>query len=348
MTHNDNDGFWSSGAFLRLSDGQILVFKGPFQPVPELEADLGRQDYFGEREQWLKASKRELLGGPAFQARLEPELGPRVLGAIDFSAPDAVGFENSFRLIQGKIQRGEIEKAVPIVKTFSAKAPERSDLCHGIFHLLKLPQSLRVFGFWHEGRGVLGATPEVLFELHGSTLQTMALAGSVPRDESSVRIPLLRDPKEMKEHQLVVDDIVQKLKPLGWLRQEPTVEVELPTLRHLLTKIEVSGVVKTPKELIRQMHPTAALGVAPRGYGFQWMKELPDQRERGLFGAPIFFRTEADRSQCLVAIRSLFWDERGSQIFAGCGIVAASQLEREWNEILAKTKSIFSALGLNS
>jgi menaquinone-specific isochorismate synthase len=49
---------------------------------------------------------------------------------------------------------------------------------------------------------------------------------------------------------------------------------------------------------------------------------------------------------CLVAIRNMQWDENGSRMGAGCGIVKESLPEREWQEVQQKLSSIQIMLGL--
>lgn len=347
MTQNINQQqFWDSGAFLRLPTGEFLVLEGPFVSATEATADFGRMDFFGNSEEWWTAAKTYRLQRQELAQLLEPQLQARSLQRAQFRGPHQDSFESSFRTIQGKIQRGEIEKAVPMVAATAEQVPSAADLAHSIFNLLGLPTNLNIFGFWQKGHGLIGATPEILFDLTGTTLRTMALAGSCPKADAGQRVSLLKDPKEMKEHQLVVDDLALKLRPLGWLRQDRTTTVELPTIIHLLTQFELSGVSKTPRELMRYLHPTAAMGVAPRAYGYQWMKELPDQKERGYFGAPIVFKTGPTDARCVVAIRSLFWNEKSTSVFAGCGIVAASVFEREWSELNAKIDSVYRMMGL--
>ncbi len=338
--------FWAAGAFLRLNADEVLILEGPFENSGDATADFGGLDFFGGEEIWLKARRRLVLNHEELRRSLESQLAPKSLHRNDFTSLRLENFEASFRMVQGKIQREEIEKAVPILKTETSKKPTSADLAHALFSLWNLPMNLNVYGFWNKGQGVIGATPEQLFELDQTTLKTMALAGSSAKTEASERLPLLKDPKEVKEHQIVVDDMAIRLKTLGWLRQEPTRVLELPTLFHLITRFEVTGITRTPKELIRHLHPTPAMGVAPRAYGYQWLKDLNDQKDRGFFGAPLFFRKSNDSSVVLVAIRSLFWNASGSRIYAGCGLVAASQVEREFAEIQTKMESVFQMLGL--
>lgn len=354
--------FWNEGAVLRISPDQFLVCAGPWTLTTEDQADVGEMDFFSAEITWWKGSQVGVVGLSDFKQLLETKLGTTRLHVTHFSAPARESFESSFRLVQGKIQREEIEKAVPIVAAKAALKPEAADIAHCFFHLSQLPQALNVFGFWRktaangqpEERGIIGATPETLIDYDSGVFRTMALAGTCPKAELHNRQPLLKDAKELREHQLVIDDLVARTRPLGWLRQGSTEVLELPTILHLKTSLELTGCNKTPGELVRHLHPTAALGVAPRAYGFRWLGELPDQTDRGWFGAPMTFRylgegsegPDIRRVRTLVAIRSLLWSNLDSRVYAGCGLVAASQLDREWQEVQAKVQSVFQMLGL--
>lgn len=338
--------FLNSGAFYRLSQDRFRLFWGPWKPSGEA-FHLAFQDFFSSELKTLEATEvLEMTRGDLIRF-LEPATqGERAWKMAEFSEPDKAGFEQSFRIVQGKIQRGEIEKAVPIVFAKSPARPQASDLVNSILQMTSLPPELNVFGFWDQGRGIIGATPEILFHRKAMIVQAVALAGSCPKEDVESRLPLLKDPKEMREHELVINDLIARLKPLGWLKKFETEVLELPTLLHLKTRFEVSGIAKRDTELVKLLHPTPALGVAPRAYGFQWMRELPEQKDRGLFGAPLLFSLSSEETVALVAIRSVLWDEQGSRIGSGCGIVDSSELEQEWKELAAKRNSVRRMLDL--
>lgn len=342
--------FLNSGAFYRLSPDRFRLYWGPWKPLQDGVTDgfhLAFQDFFASELKSYQATEVQEFSRGDLIRFLEPALGTGTRWSKNaFQEPDRAGFETSFQIIQGKIQRGEIEKAVPIATARSAVKPEMEDIAGGMLKMLSLPAELHVYGYWNESRGLLGATPEVLFHRKAMVVQTMALAGSMPKEDAATRTPLLKDPKEMREHELVVNDLMARLKPLGWLKKHETEVLELPTLFHLKTKFEISGCAKRDPELVRLLHPTPALGVAPRAYGFQWLRELPDQKDRGLFGAPVLFSLSNDETLALVAIRSILWDENGSRVSSGCGLVATSELEREWHELAVKRRTLFSLLGL--
>lgn len=339
--------FLNSGAFYRISQDQIMLAEGPWSADSE-SYQFATQDFFSTEVMFFRANQVLTLNRGDFLRFLEPALAqPRTLKSHHFIPADKAHFETSFQIIQGKIQRGEIEKAVPVVFSRATQTPIAIDRAHAIASLLASPTELHAFGFWNSNDGVIGGTPEILFHRKSMIVQTMALAGSMPKSEEHNRVSLLQDSKELREHELVVNDLVTKLKPLGWLKKYDTEVLELPTLYHLRTRLEVGGCSKRDLELIKLLHPTPALGVAPRAYGYSWMRDLPEQYDRELFGGPFLVRISADETIALVAIRSLFWSEKGSRIGTGCGIVSASELDREWAELAAKREAVFAALGLN-
>jgi isochorismate synthase EntC len=277
----------------------------------------------------------------------------------DFKSASQEGFEKSLREIFLKINRGEIEKAVPIIFCRSKKTASSSNRMKWLLSAIDAPKNLWVYGFWkkiaNQEVGIMGVTPEILFDLKEGRLETMALAGTLPKSEAQERGPLLSDPKERWEHDLVVQDLKLQLAKFGGVICGETELVELPTLFHLRTKLAVnlsagdfsknSAQGKTIEEMIQLLHPTPALGVSPRSYGYQWMSELPDQADRNLHGAPICFSLP-HRTLCLVAIRNIQWDKNGIQIGAGCGIVKESRLAREWSEVNQKISSVFQSIGI--
>ena len=340
--------FLRNGAFLRLENDLISVW---FSNLPESPKSgsapcVSRLEFWGSEPRTVHFEQNLHINRSTFIYWIEKSLGRLGLHKGNFSELKMESFEKGFQLIQGKIQREEIEKALSICITETEKQIVDQDKVSIILNSLQLPISLNVFGVWDESSGTIGATPEILFKKQDDTVHTMALAGSCPKSEASERMPLLKDPKEIREHKFVVEDLTQTLRPLGWITSEPTKVLELPTLFHLCTEFKLANCKKTPIELMKIMHPTAALGQFPRAYGLSWMRELPFQINRGQFGGPILFEMADRRAIAVVAIRSVFWEKSRVWIGAGCGIVKDSDLNREWRELLAKVDSVYRSLGI--
>jgi len=265
---------------------------------------------------------------------------------IPFSKLSNSDFEFSYKEITSKIYREEIEKAVPIVCINSDHNFSKTDLLKILTNLTSASNNLYPYGFWTKEFGIIGCTPEILFTKTENQLVSIALAGTLPKNQMQDRPSLLKDPKELREHEIVVQDIIDRFSKYGTPQVEKTKIVELPNLFHLATKISVTSNVE-PIEIMKYLHPTGALGVIPRNFGLRWLKDLPFQSERGIFGAPIMFSHPDFGYNCLVAIRNLIWTERKLKIHAGCGLVKASIFENEFKELKAKIESIKSMLGIN-
>ncbi|MEI7973133.1 MAG: chorismate-binding protein [Bdellovibrio sp.] len=351
-------------AFIRVAPDQILVLESlrslpasPEKAGPSKGlARISRVDFFLSDWQSWEAPYR-LLSPRDFFAELEAPEGahPNQPGGSDSLVPGTQwelsprsGFEADFRQIQGMISRGEIDKAVPVVRARSSWVPSSADFLTKSLRLLRVAQESQIpFGIWSPQGGVLGLTPEILFTTQDSHLHSMALAGTQALREGLDPAKALRNPKDQHEHALVVTDLLKELSPLGVVKKHPTEVLILQKLAHLCTRLELQMTERTEaRQWIKKLHPTAALGIAPRSAGFLRLKELSLQRERGFFGAPLLLEWE-DSSLALVQIRSLFWTRQFSEIWSGCGIVGESQVEAEWSELLLKLNSILHLLGLD-
>jgi isochorismate synthase EntC len=157
---------------------------------------------------------------------------------------------------------------------------------------------------------------------------------------------LLEDPKEMHGHRLVIQDIEQALSPFGRVEISDTQEKLLPTLKHLFTSIQVELAEKvSPEQLIRTLHPTAALGGFPREAAKAWLQEQPEALVRRRFGAP-FGYVDGDSALIVVAIRNIQRFDDKIWLGSGCGVVEGSQPEKEWDELKLKRQSVREMLGM--
>lgn len=357
MTQFDIQSFLDSGAFLRSQDGFVYLWANlkessfsNFEP-----SSIFAKEFFEKSFNQYKFASTYKLSEAEFGSVLKHylETSEKSLESIELTIAKKENFEDSFVEIMNRIHRGEIIKAVPIMFAESQNNFNSSELsiwkASTILKVLKAPQSLWAYGFWNDSKelrgGCIGATPEVLFQQNGNSVESMALAGSCPRSEIESRLPLLKDPKEMREHQLVIDDIKNVLSKLGPVFQGQTEVIEFPQILHLRTQMRVNSNSIDPIDLAQKMHPTAALGVTPRNYGIHWLTKLPGQEERQHYGSPIVFPLP-DGSVALVAIRTLQWDSKKFRLGAGGGLVDGSSLDQEWREVLTKWRTTCDLLGL--
>lgn len=280
-----------------------------------------------------------------FGSRYLEELGEKS-AALSWKEPARADFDGAFARVQNLISQGQIDKAVPVVFARASGEVGAARKARWLLEALGAPEVLWPYGFWTADEGVLGVTPETLFRVEGRRLTTMALAGTLAKSDGSAE-DLRRSQKDQHEHRLVVEDVRAQLGSFGHVRVAATEILELPKLWHLKTEIAVELDERAECEaLVRRLHPTAALGVYPRQFGWRWMRELPGQTGRARYGAPLTFELGDERALSLVAIRNVQWSGGELSLGSGCGLVKDSRLEAEWIELERKRQSVLHALGM--
>jgi isochorismate synthase EntC len=84
------------------------------------------------------------------------------------------------------------------------------------------------------------------------------------------------------------------------------------------------------------------VGGEPRNAALRFIREH-ERLDRGWYAAPIGW-VQRDRGEFAVALRSALVTGREALLFAGCGIVADSDPDREYAESLLKLRPIKHAL----
>ncbi len=266
-------------------------------------------------------------------------------------------FLTQFNALKDLIGRGAVSKGVPYGQLQGLLPVNPTWVARRLQTALREGTSASLYGLWNGSQGLIGCSPERLCEYDGETriLTGEAVAGTIPLQGYKPGA-LFDDGKAVQEHSLVVDDLVDRLSGLGPVQVGPTQEYQVPGLVHLKAhlRVEIRQGGLTLEEVVRRLHPTAALGVYPRtAAGRAWLKEADRGLPRWRFGAPFGVSqagsqgsaTEGNFS-CLVAIRNVQWRAQDVRINAGCGVVESSQLEGEWQECLAKIQSIRNLLDL--
>lgn len=363
FSENDTTEFLRSGFIFGLSDRRLVIGWGELKKSqgPSLNPDspcsvYAPDFYLEDKTPWMIPSKFALVTREFFATHVLPKMTTEVKD-FRWDEPSETGFKTQFEKIQKAFNNEGLQKAVPVVHATADAVPKPELVSELLRCLSQIPQSLTAYGFWdfrsNQPEGVLGATPETLFLQKGRELSTMALAGTRAKaSNGSGAEALLADPKERREHQLVIDDIQRVLSKFGVVDVGPTTAAELPTLFHLKTPISVQLSSDTSFETLTEaLHPTPALGLAPRALGLNFLKNWDDVQLRGRFGAPfgILVKTEDGLHQeCLVGIRNISWRGSRFQLGSGCGIVPESQVDREWAELKLKRDSVKKIFRLNS
>ena len=210
-----------------------------------------------------------------------------------------------------------------------------------------------VFAVRRPGISLVGASPERLLGLEHGLVVADALAGSAPRatcDDADQLLggTLLGDPKELAEHAVVVREILTALEPLctALVASHAPSLMRLPNVQHLAS--HVHGRVRPEVgvfELLERMHPTPAVGGAPRAAALDWLRSH-GEADRGWYTGGVGWLDDAG-GEIWVALRCAALRERVASLYAGAGIVSGSDPSQELRETGWKLQAMLEALAID-
>lgn len=285
--------------------------------------------------------------------------GPRP-GAIAASAPtpvslsetDAEAFQNSVAQALSAIRQGQLRKQV-VAQAVDLQRTAPFQRTVSLQRLRTRHPDCYIFALGNGGGAYfIGASPERLLSIRQGRLVTDALAGSAPRGTTPARDRtlgqrLLQDPKEQTEHRLVVEFILERLAAVGLQPRygQPPGLLRLSHIQHLHTPIcaEVPATL-SPLELVAALHPTPAVAGVPAAIACQQIQQS-ERCDRGLYAAPLGWVDDQGNSEFIVGIRSALLQGDRARLYAGAGIVAGSDPQRELAEIQLKLRALAEALG---
>jgi len=201
------------------------------------------------------------------------------------------------------------------------------------------------------GQSFIGATPERLVRVTNGRMQTAALAGTAQRGQSAsedavISRALLRSEKDLREHWVVIGSIERRLAdlPLKLEYSKSPRILGLANVQHLHTPIDAplpTGVHIL--DLVERLHPTPAVGGTPRGRAAEAISRL-EPFDRGLYAGPSGWVDHRGGGDFFVGIRSALIDGCTATAYAGAGIVAGSDPQKEFAETELKFKALVEAL----
>ncbi len=212
-----------------------------------------------------------------------------------------------------------------------------------------------MFYFSSSDLEVAGASPETLVKLENGVLHTFPLAGTRPRgktpeEDLALEKELLADPKELAEHNMLVDlgrNDIGKISRFGSVQVEKYLSVErFSHVMHIGST--VSGEIaegKTALDAIDAILPAGTLSGAPKIRACQLINDL-ENNKRGIYGGAIGYLDFAGNLDTCIAIRIAY--KKNGKVFvrSGAGIVADSVPESEHQECLNKAAAVVRAIQL--
>lgn len=219
--------------------------------------------------------------------------------------------------------------------------------------LRRINPSPHMFYIKFDDRVQIGASPELIFRLRQGEMETYPLAGTTKRGTSAAedvqlaRV-LLNDPKEIAEHNMLVD---LHRNDLGRVARPGTVKVrrlmdakKFSHVQHISS--EVVGIIRKDCDMfdgLRSTYPAGTLSGAPKIESMKIIERI-EQSPRGPYGGAVgHFGWNGD-STFAIPIRSLFMAGDKLTIRASAGIVYDSTPEGEYQEIQRKLAGMKAAL----
>ena len=201
-----------------------------------------------------------------------------------------------------------------------------------------------VYVWFHPKVGLwFGATPETLLHFSEHSFKTMSLAGTQVYNEKE---EVVWRSKELEEQQLVTDFIENQLKSIAFnLKVDKTKTVKAGNLLHLRTRVEGDlNKTATLKELIRSLHPTPAVCGLPRESAKRFINQNENYKRTFYTGFLGELNFENQKSSLFVNLRCMSIEDKIASIYVGGGITKDSNAKREWEETIAKSKTMKKVL----
>jgi len=202
--------------------------------------------------------------------------------------------------------------------------------------------------------GLVGATPELLLRLSKGMVTSRVLAGTIPKTgddakDLALAASLARSSKDLEEHEYAVRSVAEALEPFCSSTNVPESPyvLHLANVMHLVT--DVTGALIKSKQrvdsfsLLNSLHPSAAVCGTPRNIAFDIIDEI-EGMNRGRYAGPVGWIDASGDGELGIALRTGQISGKEIRIYAGCGIVAGSNPEKELEESAAKMIPMRSAL----
>ncbi|WP_136519123.1 isochorismate synthase [Cellulomonas telluris] len=253
------------------------------------------------------------------------------------------------------IRAGEVEKVV-LARDVEARTERPLDVRWVLQRLADRYRSCWTFSV----DGLVGATPELLVRSERGLVTSRVLAGTIRRtgddDADMARAAILaHSSKDLEEHEYAVASVARALAPFCSSSNVPDVPFVLPLPNVLHLASDVTGVLGAPAgdghptslALAAALHPTAAVCGTPTEAARRLIARV-EGMDRARYAGPVGWLGADGDGEWGIALRSAqvdAQDPRRLRLFAGCGVVAASDPAAELAESRAKLEPMRFALG---
>lgn len=345
---------------------------GPEHSLDVPEGTPLHRGTLAEAGAWLPALEAELrarsglrvAGGLPFHAedpvrlhltRAEWRASPPVSGPVGTTlvdswtrAPADAAYEAGVRAALDTFATGELEKVV-LARALELEEVVSDPLAFAEALRADNPNA-RIYALKLEAeRWLVGASPELLLSRRGHRVESLPLAGSMPRgqtreEDAANAARLEGSAKDRHEHALVAEHIEATLRPFCHTLTLSSQVVRTSSMLHLGTRIV--GELKRPVsslELAVALHPTPAVCGVPVEPARAFIRDH-EALDRGMYAGLVGSMEASGDGDWWVALRCAEIGPRSTKLIAGAGIVPGSDPSAERIETHAKMKTVARAL----
>jgi anthranilate synthase component 1 len=202
------------------------------------------------------------------------------------------------------------------------------------------------------GFAVVGSSPEILVRLRDGIVTIRPLAGTrkrgeTPEEDRALETELLADPKERAEHLMLLDlgrNDVGRVAKIGSVSVTERFVVErFSHVMHISSNVE--GQIRPGLDALDALiagFPAGTLTGAPKIRAMEIIEALEPDR-RGIYAGCIgYFAADGSMDTC-IGLRTAVVKDGTMYVQAGCGVVADSVPQAEYDETYQKARALLRA-----
>jgi anthranilate synthase component I len=290
--------------------------------------------------------------------RLESPTQPRLMNAAQVAphlSPQSNTSRDEFcdivRRCQEHIRAGDVFQIVPSQR-FQANYDGSPISLYRALRFVN-PSPYMFYLRLEENFSLIGSSPEVHVRVRDRKVEIRPLAGTrrrgaTPEEDQELAADLLKDPKERAEHLMLVDlarNDVGRISDFGSIKVSDFMTIERYShVMHIVSNIE--GQLKAGRDaddVMRATFPAGTVSGAPKVRAMQLINEF-EKGKRGVYsGAVAYFGFDGNLDSCIV-LRTIVLKDGVAFAQAGCGVVADSVPESEYQECVNKAMALFRAI----
>lgn len=320
--------------FLLKNNSPFLLFRKPNSSLLELWADDQKGDFqfifnrFDNQEKIIFKTEEVL--------HLDINLIENICGLeLENSLiNESIDYDDYIELINrtiNELKSTETNKIV--ISRIKEIIKEKIDLAKSLINLHhNYPNAFLYLWYTPENGLWIGASPELLLSEKDLKIETVSLAGTLPKGENWTS-------KEIHEQQVVTDYIISKLNKAIKVEVDGPHTVDAGFFNHLKSYIKAEFTsYDDVEELLEELHPTPAVCGMPKDEAKKFI--LKNEGYDRKFYAGYFGFKMPNESLYFVNLRCAQIFKNKVKLYVGGGIMPDSNPIKEWEETELKSKTI--------